>query len=124
MYKGEFKGGSMHGFGDFLWSTGKIYSGYYKKDLKDGVGLLFNRESMEIYFGFWLKGMKEGPALCIKNNEKYFAFFEKGKQFKVFTSRQEAIKFMNLNCNGRIDYIKFLEANHETLTKTFSSTSK
>lgn len=114
----------MHGFGDFKWVNGKVYSGYYKKDLKDGLGLLFNRGGLELYFGFWAKGQKEGPALCINSNERYFAFYEKGKQIKNFTSRVEALKFLNLNVNGKTSYMKFLEAtNHEALIKSFSSAS-
>lgn len=124
MYKGEFKNGAMHGFGNFVWSTGKVYTGFYKKDFKEGIGMLFSKENMEIYFGFWLKGIKEGPALCIKNNEKHYAFYEKGRQLKVFMNRQEAIKFLNLYFNGRMAFKKFFESGLETLTKVFSSSTK
>lgn len=114
----------MHGFGDFKWANGKIYSGFYKKDFKDGLGLLFNKGGLELYFGFWAKGQKEGIALCINSNKKYFAFYEKGKQIKAFTNKVEALKFLNLNVNGKTSFLKFLdENNHETLIKSFSSAS-
>jgi hypothetical protein len=40
-YQEEVNEGKLDGFGEFLWSEGKKYWGYYKNDKKDGFGIFF-----------------------------------------------------------------------------------
>lgn len=116
--------GAMHGFGDYIWSNNrKVYSGFYKKDFKEGLGLQFDRETFDIYLGFWSKGLKDGPAFCILKKTKLFLFFEKGRKLKTFANKLEAIKYLNLYHGSRLNYLKFFEVNFEELIKAFTPSS-
>ena len=39
-YHGEWKEGRMHGKGKFEWFDGKVYTGDYSNDVKDGYGVM------------------------------------------------------------------------------------
>lgn len=84
----------MNGYGDFIWKSGKSYSGFYKKDLKEGLGLFYWKAQSEVYFGFWLNGQRDGPAIQISNNTKFYSFWEQGKQIKLFDSKEDAYAYV------------------------------
>lgn len=110
----------MEGFGDFIWTSGKCYSGFYSKDIKEGLGLLYNSEPLEIYFGYWVKGQRDGPAVLINNHGKYYSFWETGKQVKIFANKQEGVNFINTSNGISRKYKKFYFLNLEDMIKTFT----
>lgn len=119
-YYGQFKKGSMHGFGDFVWSSGKSFSGYYVKDLKEGLGLFYWNDPVEIYFGYWLKGYKNGPAIQITSQGKYYSYWENGKQTKLFANKKEGIVFLQNSNNINKRYRKFFCLKLEILVKLYT----
>lgn len=119
-YHGQFRNGSMEGFGEFIWTSGKSYSGFYCKDIKEGLGLLYNCEPLEIYFGYWVKGQRDGPAVLINNHGKYYSIWDAGKQIKIFANKQEGVNYINSSPNLCRKYKKFYFLNLEELIKTFT----
>lgn len=119
-YYGGFKNGSMDGFGEFIWASGKSYSGFYSKDIKEGLGLFYSSEPLEIYFGYWVRGQKDGPALLVNRHGKYYSMWECGKQVKVFANKQEGINFANSYLKQNKKYREFYFLNLEDLIKAYT----
>ena len=73
--------GKLDGFGEFLWSEGKKYWGYYKNDKKDGFGIFFWDlqniryfieklsifKNINVYGGFWEEEDMNGVGLKISD---------------------------------------------------------
>lgn len=111
----------MHGFGDFIWTSGKSYSGNYNKDLKEGIGMFYWNNPFEIYLGYWLKGQRDGPAMQITANTKFYSLWENGKQIKTFTSKTDAHAFIINNTNPAYKkYKSFYSLDLEDLVKKYS----
>ena len=49
----------MHGKGEFRWTDGKIYKGFYVNNLKEGYGELVWPDGT-FYRGFWKSGRMNG----------------------------------------------------------------
>lgn len=47
----------MNGYGEFLWSNGSKYTGYYKNDIKNGYGILYfsghSEDCPKFWEGYW-----------------------------------------------------------------------
>ena len=110
----------MTGFGDFIWSSGKTFSGSYTKDFKEGLGLFYWKNPIEIYFGYWVKGQRDGPAFQITSNGKYYSLWNSGKQLKQFKNKQEAIVFCQSHNTIPKKYKKFFLCNLEDKVKSYS----
>lgn len=110
----------MTGFGDFIWSSGKSFSGFYQKDLKEGLGLFYWNNPVEIYFGYWVKGQRDGPAIQITSNGKFFTLWSCGKQIKQFKNKQEALNYCQSSSNLSKKYKKFFSYNLEDKVKAYS----
>jgi len=110
----------MHGFGDFIWTSGKSYSGFYNKDLKEGLGLFYWNNPIEIYFGYWMKGQRDGPAMQILNNTKTYSIWENGKLQKSFTSKSEALNYSFNSVNFSRKYKVFFNLDIDDLIRKFS----
>lgn len=61
-YKGKFKNGLQHGFGEFTWINGSIYRGKYFKGLREGDGEFYDGTNHSISRGFWKRGVLEGDG--------------------------------------------------------------
>lgn len=111
----------MNGFGDFIWSSGKSYSGYYKNDLKDGLGLFYWQAKSELYYGFWKNGKRDGPAIKISKLTKSLTFWEQDKQVAIFISTQEAYTF----CLAKSQkFAKFFKIEHDNIIKAIIDRKK
>jgi hypothetical protein len=113
----------MNGFGDFIWQSGKSYSGNYVKDIKEGLGMFYWNDPYEIYLGYWIKGKRDGPALQIfghGSNNKTYSFWENGKQIKLYESKSEAISYMNTLTQYNKKYKLFLYLDLDDLIKKHS----
>lgn len=58
IYKGQFLYGIQHGRGSFTWTNGDIYSGKWKRGMRDGTGIISDATST--YTGNWKRDMKHG----------------------------------------------------------------
>ena len=47
------------GYGEFKWSSGNVYRGAYKNDLRNGYGEMFWTDG-SIYKGNWVNGIQHG----------------------------------------------------------------
>jgi len=57
---GQWRYNSMHGYGEFHWKDGRIYSGYYVQDKKEGFGIYYWEKDNKAYVGFWKDGKQNG----------------------------------------------------------------
>ena len=71
----------MHGYGEFSWSEGKKYCGFYKNDKKDGFGLYF-WPNEKFFIGFWKEGKQNGIGKYIKGNNIKYGIWKDGKKEK------------------------------------------
>ena len=56
-YKGEFKNGKMHGFGQYNWkNTGHWYEGQYRENSREGKGKYYYNNS-RFKEGKWIGGI-------------------------------------------------------------------
>ncbi len=111
----------MNGFGDFLWSNGRSYTGYYNKDLKEGIGLFFWPDPCEIYFGFWLSGQRNGPAYQITEKGRYYSFWQDGKQIKTYSNKEDAKYYCNYSSKVPNRQKVFFDLSVEVMIKTFTN---
>lgn len=110
----------MHGFGDFIWASGKSFSGQYVKDKKEGLGLYYWNDPTEIFFGYWNKGQREGPAIQINKDGKQYTFWDAGKQIKEFSNKQEGINYCQSVSNMNRKYKKFYQLPLEDLVRVYT----
>lgn len=55
VYLGLFKGGKKCGYGNMWYADNKFYSGYWKNDLRDGLGLFLVGEfRIQIYIKYFM----------------------------------------------------------------------
>ena len=54
----------MHGQGKLTWADGKIYTGEFKENLRDGFGKFTFRDGRE-YKGMWVLGKQHGEGELI-----------------------------------------------------------
>ena len=111
----------MNGFGDFIWTNGRSFTGYYVKDLKEGLGLFYWSDPVEIYFGFWLAGQRNGPAYQITDKGAYYSLWQAGKQIKVFLNKEDAKYYCSYSSKVLNRQKKFLDSNIESLIKVYTS---
>ena len=109
----------MNGFGDFIWASGKSYSGYYDKDVKEGLGLFFFNNPVEIYFGYWSQGQRDGPAVQISKDKKTYSYWEKGKREESFSNRIDAGCYCFNKVNVSRKYKYFFTDDLDDLIKKF-----
>jgi hypothetical protein len=57
MYRGQYKGKFLHGYGEYLYENGELYLGEYDKGQKNGKGTFFYKNG-DVYDGSWEGGMK------------------------------------------------------------------
>lgn len=110
----------MHGFGDFIWTSGKSYSGNYFKDIKEGLGLFYWNNPLEIYLGYWLKGQRDGPSIQLNGHLRTYSIWENGKQSKTFNNKSEANAFISNMTSYNIKYKQFFSMDLEDLIKKYS----
>jgi len=61
----------MHGYGEFNWTDGKKYIGFYKNDKKEGFGIYYWDEPNKVYIGFWKDGKQNGVGKYIVTDKNY-----------------------------------------------------
>ena len=106
----------MNGYGEYFWTDGRKYIGYYLNDKKDGFGIYIWNED-RAYFGFWKEGKQNGIGRYIFNGENKYGYWEAGKRTIWYENDIEAISLLNgeeldFKANFYIelkDIIKFLD---------------
>lgn len=72
VYKGGWKKGKKHGFGNYYYKDGSIYSGDWKNDKRSGKGELYTIEG-DKYVGEFKNDMKNGYGIIYyKKNQDIF----------------------------------------------------
>jgi len=104
----------MHGYGEFLWSEGKKFFGFYKNDKKDGFGIYFWPNN-KFYIGFWKCGKQDGIGKYIKDNNIKYGRWKDGQKEKSILTEEE---FFNCFNSYEDKYINIFQWDKERI-KTF-----
>lgn len=107
----------MEGFGEFNYSDGQKYKGYYRKGLKEGFGVYSIQNKNKIFTGFWSNGKQNGVGCIISKNIIKYGLWQNGSKIKWFKNKFEMLnsmdkeqkKFLNLFKDSPKEHIKFLE---------------
>ncbi|XP_045473888.1 MORN repeat-containing protein 3-like [Harmonia axyridis] len=77
-YRGDWKGGHMHGKGLRIFPDGSFYLGNFKWDKRSGYGQLWNKDC-SFYDGDWLLDKYHGEGMFIfQNGNRYEGEWENG----------------------------------------------
>jgi hypothetical protein len=87
----------MHGYGEFKWTNGRLYIGYFVNDRKEGFGIHYWQENNRIYVGFWKGGKQEGIGRYISANYEKWGYWKKGTRVSWFNSEDEAFSHLLKN---------------------------
>jgi len=75
-YKGPFKAGLFHGWGEYAFKNGDNYEGYFADDLKSGKGTYIYANGNK-YVGEFRNDMRQGTgSLLYANGDKYVGEFQ------------------------------------------------
>lgn len=75
-YLGETENGKANGYGEGIFETGSVYKGYWKDNLRHGVGV-FTWSDKEYYEGSFVEGKREGYGeYHWKNGEVYKGYWK------------------------------------------------
>jgi hypothetical protein len=75
-YKGPFKAGLFHGWGEYAFKNGDSYEGYFSDDLKAGKGTYVYANG-DKYVGEFQNDMRQGTgSLLYANGDKYVGEFK------------------------------------------------
>ena len=100
----------MNGYGEFQYSDGQKYKGYYINGLKEGFGIYNTQNMSKTFAGFWNKGKQDGiGCLCSKNSIKY-GLWKNGLRVKWFQNKPEIYKYMN---QEELRYINMFKNSHK-----------
>lgn len=116
---GDWKANSMHGYGEFLWTDGKKYKGYYVDDKKNGFGMYLWSEPIRVYIGFWRDGKQHGIGKYISPNKERFGLWANGNRLKWYENKEEA--FYELD-NSERKFISFMNGEVEYVVKILLNT--
>lgn len=89
-YKGGFKAGLFHGWGEYVYRNGDRYEGYFENDMKTGKGT-YVYSSGDKYVGDFNNDMREGiGSMLFASGDKYIGDFVKdtmtGKGARFYSS--------------------------------------
>ena len=78
----------MDGYGEFYWTEGKKYCGFYKEDQREGFGLYYLLDN-SFYVGFWKDGLRNGMGKYIKGKSVKYGVWKNGKKEKWFNNEED-----------------------------------
>lgn len=81
----------MEGYGEFIWTDGKKYAGFYKNDKKEGFGIYYWTNPRKVYLGFWKNGKQDGVGKYINQEGARFGIWENGRKIKSLKLEQDAM---------------------------------
>ena len=84
VYKGYWKRGKKHGFGEYSYCNGDVYRGGFKDGLKHGFGIK-TREGMRL-IGVWENNRKEGDFFRLDEMDRKIMKIKYLKGVKMFQS--------------------------------------
>ncbi len=71
IYKGDYVGGSPHGYGKLIFNDGRIYEGYWYNGNFNGEGT-YTYEDGSVYHGQWEKGERNGNGKHTYSDGSYY----------------------------------------------------
>ena len=105
----------MHGYGEFRWSDGKRYAGYYIHDKKEGFGIYYWSNPLRVYLGFWKNGKQDGVGKYFNGYKSVkYGMWKNGDKIEIFQDEGEAFQHLQ-DDQGR--YIKFFTYTLDEITE-------
>ena len=112
-YEGEWVGGRMDGWGEYICADGARYEGGWKDGLKSGLGM-YVKANGEKFDGEWERGKKNGEGVYRWNNGKTRKGIWKEDKLSLWTSNESFGQIINfskgrpshLNKKGNVKIIK------------------
>ena len=89
---GFWSSNQMNGFGKFLFPQVKCYIGFFKKDHKNGFGIIFWFKEKKAFIGYWKDNKQDGLGKFIFEEKIRFGFWKLGSREK----KLEENEFYNL----------------------------
>lgn len=98
----------MHGYGEFNWTDGKKYIGFYKNDKKDGFGIYYWEEPNKVYIGFWKDGKQNGVGKYIVTDKSfnmlgnvisyktYYGIWKNGEKVKISKNFEDVKEYLTI----------------------------
>jgi len=90
MYRGHWKVGIQNGYGEYLWSDGSKYTGYWQDGNPSGFGTWEN-DKVE-HTGQWVDGKRHGKALVTNKKDGKVVFdgyYEMDQQVRTGDSKHK-----------------------------------
>lgn len=97
----------MNGYGEFYWSDGKKYAGYYVNDKKEGFGIYYWTNPAKAYIGFWKDGKQEGVGKYISQNKVKYGHWVQGERTKWYKSEEDALSELLGKQRGYVNLFKY-----------------
>lgn len=95
----------MHGYGEFSWTDGKKYAGYYVHDKKEGFGIYYWSNPLKVYLGFWKNGKQDGVGKYYTSNRPAkFGLWKFGDKIENFNNEEQAYKHLSPQ---QLKYVRF-----------------
>jgi hypothetical protein len=95
----------MDGYGEYYWTDGRRYLGFYENDKKDGFGMyVWNDE--RFFIGFWRNGKQQGIGKYTGSGVTKYGEWLNGKRLKWFDDDREAIELID---NYHQEYKEFFQ---------------
>ena len=79
----------MDGFGEFTYPNTKTYLGYFKKDKKNGFGVVFWENNEKCFIGFWKNNKQNGLGKFISEGKVRFGTWKDGKKDLKYDNYEE-----------------------------------
>ena len=77
---GYWLSNQINGFGKFVYPGIKLFLGFFKKDIKNGFGLIFWNNERKTYIGYWKNNKQNGLGKFISKDKVRYGFWENGKK--------------------------------------------
>jgi hypothetical protein len=113
----------MHGYGEFNWTDGKKYIGFYKNDKKEGFGIYYWDEPCKVYIGFWKDGKQNGVGKYIvsekRNNyninnnnmniniKTYYGIWKNGEKLKISKNFEDVKDSLSLREKMYLEFFSY-----------------
>ena len=97
----------MDGFGQFIFPNIKSYIGFFKKDKKNGFGIVYWNDKEKCFIGFWKNNKQNGFGKFISQGKIRFGTWKEGKKDLKFNNFEEFSFQLNQDEKKFIEFFKF-----------------
>ena len=97
----------MDGIGQFIFPNIKSYIGFFKKDKKNGFGIVYWNDKEKCFIGFWKNNKQNGFGKFISQGKIRFGTWKEGKKDLKFNNFEEFSFQLNQDEKKFIEFFKF-----------------